>query len=391
MSDNLLSRSLASIEETREKFEGKEDYESIRFRLQKKGPRTSLHSQEVDRFLHMMREKGGGSITLAWRRYFDSDGDGELSFIEFCKALVALQYEGDVPGLWRELGGTDSNAIGLEALDPENAAILDTFSRWCITTMGGPMEVFRAIDRDMSDSLTAAQFCQGLRELGFFHCQFLPQSLISEELVLANLYPLLVQSSHGCMTLDQLLFLEKDKEKRESLLVRTREHSGEGAPAPLRKDAERLLHNLSMKTTLLGGKHWKLLRDGVFPSFPDHSPSLARHCSAPCAAPSRRIRSTGKAATFSGARTVSGITLPVRGEQHVLPGSRHSDPQAHQSLQRRSVGQHGLHARDELARRDLTRSASSSAVVALLALDGGSATRRAQSSLTGENAAAGDS
>merc|ERR1719401_1105523 len=122
--ENFGSRTLGALEKDRERFEGKEDYESLRLRLQRKSHPSSPKAREVDRFLCMMRDKGGGNIALAWRRYFDSDGDGELSFIEFCRALSDLQYRGDVPGLWRDLGGVNTNTLTLEALDPENAAIL---------------------------------------------------------------------------------------------------------------------------------------------------------------------------------------------------------------------------------------------------------------------------
>jgi len=265
--DSLFCRSQDSMEELRKQFEGKEDYESLRFRLQTRKSSIIVRTREVDRFLNMMRERGGGNIALAWRRYFDNDGDGELSFVEFCRALASLQYKGDLPGLWRDLGGSASNTLGLEALDPENAAILETFSRWCIATLGGPVEVFRAIDQDMSDSLTASEFAAGLRDLGFFSFASLPATLVTEELVLANLFPLLDQSGHGCITPDQLLFLEKDKNKRariERQLARIREHGADGAPEPLRKDAERFLHNLSVHTTYLGARHRKLFQAGTF-------------------------------------------------------------------------------------------------------------------------------
>mmetsp|Transcript_88212 Transcript_88212/g.257847 ORF Transcript_88212/g.257847 Transcript_88212/m.257847 type:complete len:378 (-) Transcript_88212:138-1271(-) len=354
--DSLFCRSQVSIEEQREQFEGKEDYESLRFRLQTRKSSIIVRTREVDRFLNMMRERGGGNIALAWRRYFDNDGDGELSFVEFCRALASLQYKGDLPGLWRDLGGSASNTLGLEALDPENAAILETFSRWCIATLGGPVEVFRAIDQDMSDSLTASEFAAGLRDLGFFSFASLPATLVTEELVLANLFPLLDQSGHGCITPDQLLFLEKDKEKRariERQLARIREHGADGAPEPLRKDAERFLHNLSFHTTYLGGKHWTLIRESILED-------PARYCRVSPTEESRRKsrRSTkgllGGRASRSLSRSSSAL-LPRGGRS---PGEVRLPP----------VGGH----RAEAPRRELGRSASSSAVTNLPALEGSS-------------------
>merc|ERR1719231_633561 len=86
----------AGLRDKCEEFEDRSEA-AVRARLRAQvGEKTS--KREVDRFLALMRERGNGSIAVAWRRYFDSDGD--------------------VIRLWHDLANPESpNALALKDSD----------------------------------------------------------------------------------------------------------------------------------------------------------------------------------------------------------------------------------------------------------------------------------
>ncbi|CAE8644439.1 unnamed protein product, partial [Polarella glacialis] len=255
-----------SREKRLELYEGREDYYDVRRRLQHRTPVRSLQG-EVDRFKQQMQVWGHGQIALAWRRSFDVQGNGELSFKDFCNSMAAMGYKADIPGLWHALrSDAEVDSLSLQDLDPVGAGILEAFSLWCAETCGGLTEAFKAMDSDGSGSITKRGFARALTDLGFFKSPKLLASLCCEEFVLKNLYPLLDQNGSGCITPSQLIFLEKDRDKRDKIerqLARIRDYGIQAAPEPLRNDAQRLLFRLSMSTTLMGGKHWKKVRSPV--------------------------------------------------------------------------------------------------------------------------------
>jgi len=269
---------MAGLTSRRDDFEDRSE-EAMRAKLRAQvGERTS--KREVDRFLNLMRERGNGSIAVAWRRYFDSDGDGELDFNEFCHALVELHYEGDVIRLWHDLANgnrpENTDTLGLEDMDIESAAALNFFGQWTYTNFGGPSEFFMKVDDDDSDSLTTDEIADGLVDLGLFNCPGLPGVLDSKEKVLANLYPLLDANGSGAISCEHLMFLETDKEKRQRVLrelARIREYGKDvGGAEPLKSHAAKMLHKIAHRTTQLGGHHWSSVDDPVAVGEPPMSP-----------------------------------------------------------------------------------------------------------------------
>ena len=79
-----------------------------------------------------------GNLLRAWKFALDDDGNGRLSFYEFCNAVRKLGYIGNYNELWETLGGpSDKHGfIFPEGLDPEMARMINEFRDKLIARAG---------------------------------------------------------------------------------------------------------------------------------------------------------------------------------------------------------------------------------------------------------------
>mmetsp|Transcript_51555 Transcript_51555/g.122629 ORF Transcript_51555/g.122629 Transcript_51555/m.122629 type:complete len:652 (-) Transcript_51555:5-1960(-) len=203
-----------SLSARRREFEGQLTKAESLERLREACENKEAVDPEVTPFLKRLEELGNGIVGVAWRRHFETEDSSSVEFPQFCTGLSALQIETDAVNLWRRLAGT-GKTLGIESVDEESADILDFFVAWCKPTLGGPIEVFEAMDSDASDSLLDKDFVDGLSALGFFDDPSLPEKLETPEKVCENLYPLLDQRGLGTVGRFDILFLERDEYKKE--------------------------------------------------------------------------------------------------------------------------------------------------------------------------------
>lgn len=297
-----------SLEEKRKQFEHA-GLMNVRAQARERGKQRQIAVSRKGRLQELMKKKGGGSVRMAWRRFFDQDCDGELSFSEFCRGLVNIGYIGDVIALWRELGGDTGNTITLHSVDRSGAEIVDYFANWCYDTFRGPWEFFNAIDDDGSNSLTTAEFVDGLMRYRFFDSDNIPKRISSPELVRKNLFPFLDADGAGAVSALELSFLERDEEKRSRIKQLQREKElldkfGDMV-RPLPRKAEAVLRQAEI---IIGAATWH----GPLPEHrrrPLSAPQHKQHRSATPTSPKLPARRSAPATKLE--RTQWAAALPA--------------------------------------------------------------------------------
>jgi len=111
-----------------------------------------------------------GSVIAAWRQCLDADGNGRLTFNEFCGACRRLGYEGNLMALWTEYGGQEKGFISLKELDPTADELVTTFLQLLGDRFGTIDEAWKSgFGKDPHESIDEPALDKMCRNLGYSH------------------------------------------------------------------------------------------------------------------------------------------------------------------------------------------------------------------------------
>eukprot|EP00930_Biecheleria_cincta_P031693 TRINITY_DN21987_c0_g1_i1.p1 TRINITY_DN21987_c0_g1~~TRINITY_DN21987_c0_g1_i1.p1 ORF type:complete len:422 (+),score=74.59 TRINITY_DN21987_c0_g1_i1:57-1322(+) len=170
------------------------------------------HHNAVEEFKKVLLAKYG-SLVRAWRVGLDPDENGQMDFREFCQALRHLGYTGNIRTLWYLLDDDYSGAVSLKELDAPAAAALEKFRAVSTSQFEDIPEMFRKVmDKDKSNSVSALEFGEGARELGY-----------RDEEEIQDLFNLLLlRPGVRHIGLGDIMFLQKWEDTKRQQLERLR-------------------------------------------------------------------------------------------------------------------------------------------------------------------------
>lgn len=126
-----------------------------------------MGAQTLDAFKRQLLIRYGSTVT-AWRNALDNDGNGKISFGEFCMACRDLSYNGNLKALWAELDDDGSGLITLNELDPVAAITIEKYREFLLEKFGNMVTAWhQGLDISGQIRLTEEEFEERCRALGY--------------------------------------------------------------------------------------------------------------------------------------------------------------------------------------------------------------------------------
>jgi len=168
---------------------------------------------DLEQLLDILIERGRGSLLRGWRRELDESGDLQVTFQDFCRHALRLNFTGDIYAVFGQ--DDDLFMLDLGEIAPDLEALVIRFRYWSKDMFGGLAETFSAFDSTGRGSLTPASFLAACDRLGFE---------AEDKDLLMEIFHVLDENCQGEVTNDMFFWLEPDKELRELAAFNSRKN-----------------------------------------------------------------------------------------------------------------------------------------------------------------------